>query len=152
MVTARVANSCWWNSGRFFWVFGDSGSLQISSLRTSLQKEIYFLIFALFLDLTKINLQITSDFIQVKVSYPILFRIPIVWYLNISICYDYNYNIKFGAFREIIISRATSGGRREMGVEFQESPAHSGRVGDPRQEPLPHLLAINIFSSIECDR
>ena len=41
---ARVANSCWWYSGRFFWIFADSGRLQISSLQRCLQKEMFFLI------------------------------------------------------------------------------------------------------------
>ena len=54
----------------------------------------------------------TSHIIQVKVSYPNLFTIPIVKHFNmLPLC-----NIKLGDYHlpEIIISLAPSGGRREI--------------------------------------
>ena len=84
----------------------------------------YFLVFTLFLDLKKLDLSITSHFIQVKASRPILFTIH-----NYSpALQDFNmlYNIKFGAFREIIISRATSGGRREIELNSGSLPLIPG--------------------------
>ena len=113
-------------------------SLQISFLQTSLKKANnlflfqIFLFFALFLDLTKLNLKITSHFIQVKVSYPILFTIPMAQHINISIMLPL-YNTKFDAFREIIISLATSGGRREIELNSRSLPPIPGGLATLRR-------------------
>ena len=49
-----------------------------------------FLFFAIFLDLTKLNLQITSHYIQVKVSYSILSTIPIPAFHYFNVMHLYN--------------------------------------------------------------
>ena len=53
----------------------------------------------------------TSHFIQVKVSHPILFTIPLAQYFNISICYRYHYLIP----SSVHSGRLSSPGQRRAG-------------------------------------
>ena len=84
----------------------------------------YFFFFALFFDLTKLNLKISSNFFQVKVSYPVLLTIHsnIVRHFNISICYHYITQSSAHS------GRATSGGRREIELNSGSLPPIPGRL------------------------
>ena len=76
---------------------------------------------------------ITSHFIHDRVSYPILFTIPIVKRYNINYISLHTCDTKFGAFREIVVSRATSGGRRKIEMNSGSLP------------PIPEGLATLII-------